>query len=91
MIYDIEFTDQVQKEIGRLKKSDIAAYSKLQKLLIELMEHPYTGTGRPEKMKYNPVEYYSRRITHKHRLVYSVDDEKIIVEVIQVSGHYGDK
>jgi toxin YoeB len=91
MIYEIEFTDQAQKEIALLKKSDLAAYTKLQKLLIELMEHPYTGTGKPERMKYDFSGYYSRRITHKHRLVYSVDDEKIVVEVLQVSRHYGDK
>jgi toxin YoeB len=55
------------------------------------MEHPYTGTGKPKPMKYEFSGCYSRRITKKHRLVYSVDDDKVIVLVLSVSGHYNDK
>ncbi|MDR1936992.1 MAG: Txe/YoeB family addiction module toxin [Tannerellaceae bacterium] len=73
------------------KKSDTVAYRKLQQLLLELMEHPYTGTGKPKPMKYEFSGCYSRRITKKHRLVYSVDDDKVIVLVLSVSGHYNDK
>jgi toxin YoeB len=59
------------------------------KLLDELIEHPATGTGKPEKMKY--ADCYSRRITKKHRLVYSIDNDKIVVLVLSASGHNDDK
>jgi len=39
------------------------------KLLDELIDHPTTGTGKPKKMKY--ADCSSRRITQKHRFVYS--------------------
>jgi toxin YoeB len=91
MIYKIRFTQQAEEDILRLKKSEISSYNKLQKLLFELVEHPYTGTGKPEKMKYNYLECYSRRITDKHRLVYKVFDKEIQVLVISAYKHYKDK
>ena len=50
MSYKIRFTAQAEEETKRLKKSEPAAYKKLQKLLMELIEHPYAGTGKPESM-----------------------------------------
>ncbi len=91
MIYKIEFTIDALSEIAILKKSEVAAYNKLQKLLLELMEHPYTGTGKPKQLKGDLSGCYSRRITQKHRLVYSVDNEKVIVLILSASGHYEDK
>jgi len=91
MIYELDFSDQVKKQISLLKKSDVFVYAKLQKLFVELMEHPRTGLGKPELMRYDFEGYYSRRITRRHRLVYRIDDERVIVEIIKVSGHYDDK
>ena len=44
-MYDLDFTEQSQKEIAKLRKSDAQGYKKLKALLVELSEHPYTGTG----------------------------------------------
>ncbi len=59
--------------------------------LDELTEHPTTGTGKPEVLKFGLSGFYSRRITQKHRLVYKVDNEQIIVLIISAIGHYIDK
>ena len=91
MIYELEFSERIIKQISLLKKSDVVVYMRLQKLLVELMEHPRTGSGKPELMKHDFEGCYSRRITRKHRLVYRIDDEIIIVEIVRVSGHYDDK
>ena len=55
------------------------------------MEHPSTGTGQPEQLKHHLTRLYSRRINHKHRLVYSIDDEIVIVHALSAWAHYGDK
>jgi len=55
------------------------------------MEHPRTGTGKPEMKKYNLAALYSRRISQKHRLVYQIRDETVTVIVITAAGHYNDK
>lgn len=90
-MYSLEFTESAKKDLSKLKRSENQAYKKLIKLLEELQEHPYTGTGQPEAMRYGYSGYYSRRISKKHRLIYRVDDVKIEVLVISTSGHYEDK
>lgn len=67
------------------------AFKKVKKLLEELIDHPYTGTGNPELLKYGYIGFYSRRISQKHRLIYSVNDNEIIVSVVSAKGHYNDK
>ncbi|KAA6331502.1 Toxin RelK [termite gut metagenome] len=92
MIYELEYTPVAFEEIEVLKKTgDKTVLRKFAKLLGELMEHPYTGTGKPELLKHNISGCYSRRITKKHRLVYQVNEDKIIVLILFVSSHYGDK
>ncbi len=46
------------------------------------MEHPLIRTGQPKPLKYNLTGIYSRRINGKHRLVYSIEEEKITVHVL---------
>ena len=92
MIYNIEYTKKACIEIAKLKKSDVLAYHKLVRLIKELHEHPRIGTRKPELMKYGELKgLWSRRITDKHRLVYSIKDSEIIVSVLTVKGHYDDK
>ncbi|MDL2312447.1 Txe/YoeB family addiction module toxin [Bacteroidales bacterium OttesenSCG-928-B11] len=91
MTYDLEFTDFAIEDIRRLKIDDRKAYEKLQRLLLELMDHPKTGTGKPKMLRHNYSGCYSRRVSQKHRLVYRIEEERITVLVLSVSGHYDDK
>lgn len=56
-----------------------------------MREHPTTGTGRPEQLKHYETSTWSRGITAKHRLIYRVYEEKILVIVLAFWGHYNDK
>lgn len=92
MTYRILISEDAEKDFLKLKKSgNKAAILKLNTLLNELREHPYSGTGKPEPLGANRAGQWSRRITDKHRLVYTVNDEEIIVHVISAIGHYDDK
>lgn len=92
MIYEIEFSELALDDIGKLRKAgEKAVLKKIDAFLDELQEHPYTGTGKPKPLGGNRFGQWSRRITDKHRLVYSVNDETIIVLIISASGHYDDK
>ncbi|MDH6343018.1 toxin YoeB [Parabacteroides sp. PFB2-12] len=90
-MYKIIISPNAKKDLAELQKADPPAFKKASKLLEELMLHPYTGTGKPKRLKHNYAGYYSRRITQKHRLVYTVNEEIITVLVISVSSHYNDK
>ena len=51
-------------------------------------DDPSQGIGKPEPLKYELEEMYSRRLSAKDRLIYSFDDKSIYVHAI--GGHYGD-
>jgi toxin YoeB len=91
-MYTLDITTQARKDIAYLKKNGgKAVTNKIEKLLVELMEHPKTGTGQVEQLKGNRQGQWSRRIDKKNRLIYSIDDEIVTVEVISAKGHYDDK
>ncbi len=91
-MYTLHITTQAKKDIAYLKKNGGKAVTKkIEKLLIELMEHPQTGTGQVEQLKGNRQGEWSRRIDKTNRLVYTINDEIVTVEVISAKGHYGDK
>ncbi len=92
MSYVLVFSKTAQDDLARHKKAgDKATLKKIEKLLLELLAHPYTGTGQPEMLKHDLAGLFSRRISKKHRLVYAVYPETQSVHVLSVAGHYGAK
>jgi toxin YoeB len=90
-MYSLSFSKNALIGLTKLKKSEPKAYDKAKKLIDELKEHPYTGTGHPERLKGTSVPTWSREITKKHRLVYEVVEAEITVYVLASYGHYDDK
>ena len=87
MAYQLDFTDQAKEDIAAHRKAgNKAVLNKLLKLLNELAEHPFTGTGKPEALKHELAGCWSRRINQEHRLVYQVTDD--VVYVLSTKGHY---
>jgi len=87
MAYHLDFSKQAQKDIDFHKKSgNKTVVNKLLVLFTELTEHPFTGTGKPEQLKYNLFGFWSRRINHEHRLVYEVNEDSVLVH--SAKGHY---
>ena len=86
--YKVTIKEKAQIDLGKLLHDEPKAYRKALHLISELYEHPRTGTGKPEKLH---TGYWSRRISQKHRLVYEIHDDEIVVIVITAYGHYGDK
>jgi len=92
MIYNIEFSFEAREDIERLKRTgDKKLLKKLYAIITELKEHPTTGTGKPELLKYYKTPTWSRRLSAKHRLVYRIYDESITVLILTSWGHYDDK
>ena len=91
MGYILDFTEEAKQDIKDLQRSSPVNYKKVVKLLVELMEHPTEGAGKPKPMKYGFTGCWSRRIDHKNRLVYKVENDIVTVTVLSALGHYGDK
>lgn len=92
MRYRLKLTDDAIEDVESFKKAgDKAALKRLAILLEELTEHPRSGKGQPEELKYNFSGCWSRRITNKHRLVYRIEEDQEIVIILYATGHYIDK
>ena len=57
-------------------------------LIEEIIRTPFTGSGKPEPLRFLGSDVWSRRITQEHRLVYLVRHERI--DFLQARYHYGD-
>ena len=90
-MYNLVFSRQSLQDITKLRKSEPAAFHKLSRLLDELKIHPYGGTGHPEQLKGTTIPTWSRRITSKHRLVYSIHENIVSVAILSAYGHYDDR
>ena len=87
--YQVIIKATAEKDLSKHKKSgDKASIKKILKILNVLKEHPYTGTGNPEELKYELSGFWSRRINKKDRLIYEVQEEVVTVFVVSAFGHY---
>ena len=90
--YLVELTDIARLHLLQHKKSgNQASIKKISKIILELSEHPFTGVGHPEELKHQLTGIWSRKINQKDRLIYTVNDAVVTVEVLTAIGHCGDK
>lgn len=68
---------------------DKKTLKKINTLIDAVKREPFKGLGEPEPLKANLSGYWSRKIDHKNRLVYSVEDSTIVV--ISCRFHYDDR
>ena len=67
-------------------KKDKIILKKIAELFVAISKQPFEGIGKPELLKGDLNGYWSRRINAEHRIVYAVDNEKIII--IACRTHY---
>lgn len=91
MTYELKIRHTVEKTISKWKKSNPQLHKKFVKIMEELIDHPMTGTGHPEALIGGNNIKWSRHITAHDRIIYNIFEDIVIVEVIQVEGHYNDK
>lgn len=92
MTYELVLMPEAEKHLKEWKKSgQKKTLKKIVNLFEELRQHPTTGTGHVEALKGNLTGLWSREINKGDRMIYGIEDDKIIVYVISLKGHYDDK
>ena len=93
MAYEVFLSEQAKGELAVIKRSgDKPTVKKIANMLVELQEHPRTGTGQVEHLKHFVFEEtWSRRINKQYRMIYEIHDTEVFVSVISLRSHYGDK
>ncbi|WPD21285.1 MAG: Txe/YoeB family addiction module toxin [Candidatus Electrothrix scaldis] len=83
----ILFEGNTWAEYEKLRSKDRRVHKNLCRILQEMQRNdPAQGTGKPEPLKYNLSGLWSRRISHKDRLVYTFDEQSI--SIFAIGGHY---
>jgi toxin YoeB len=67
-------------------KEDKKIARKIAELIKDIERNPTEGIGKPEPLKGNLQDHYSRRITEEHRLIYKIENDTIIIT--SCKGHY---
>ena len=87
--FKLKIEELAEKHIKQHYRSgDKACIKKIEKILVELSQNPYTGIGYPEALKYELSGFWSRRINQKDRMIYKVEEDIVTVFVISAMGHY---
>lgn len=90
-MYAIKFDDKVVKIIAKRKKSNPTLHKKLVTVILAIAENPRHGIGHPEPLVGGSDVIYSRRISARDRIIYSINDNEVFVIIIELEGHYDDK
>ena len=87
----IIFTEKSLEEYMYWQTQDRKTLKKINILIKDINRNPFEGIGKPERLKGDLGNYWSRRIDESNRLVYCVNIEIGIIEIYQCRGHYDDK
>ncbi len=84
----IGFSDRGWEDYLYWQKTEKKILKRINLLLADIQRNPCSsdGLGKPERLKDNLQSYFSRRITSEHRLVYTINNDLIIIA--QCRYHY---
>ncbi len=85
----IIFEFKAWQDYVNIEKTDRKTFAKINRLIKDIVTDAKNGIGKPEPLKHDLKDYFSRRIDKQNRIIYKATDNEIII--ISVKGHYFDK
>ena len=61
------------------KSGNTIILKRIRQLIEAIQNNPFDGIGKPEKLKHNWSEWYSRRINDEHRIIYKFEQNKLTI------------
>lgn len=83
---DVRFRPTGWEDLLYWQEADKKLFRKLVRLIGEVQRDPFTGIGKPERLKGDLSGYWSRRIDDEHRLVYRATEKEVVI--IKAGYHY---
>ncbi len=81
-----EWTDQAWEDYLYWFTQDKKTLKRINQLIQDIDRNGHDGIGKPEPLKHNLQGYWSRRIDDTNRLIYRIEDGKIVI--YQCRNHY---
>lgn len=89
--YSVALSDEARKHLKLWHKSgNKVVIKRIERIIRELEEHPQTGIGKPEQLKYQMTGLWSRKLDDKNRIVYDIRESEVSVYILSAKGHYTD-
>ena len=82
----LDFEKNAFEDFQYWVKFDKKKALKILQLLEDIQKEPFVGIGKPEPLKFNLSDCWSRRIDLEHRLVYKV--ENFVIKILSCRYHY---
>jgi toxin YoeB len=76
---NVIFTKSGWEEYLFWQENDKKMLKRVNDLIKEISRTPYSGRGKPEQLKFDMSNMWSRRIDLRHRIVYQIIDEDILI------------
>jgi toxin YoeB len=76
---NVAFTESAWADYIWFQAHDRRLLKRINGLIKESLRTPFEGTGKPERLRADLTGYWSRRIDDEHRLVYTVDNDHLII------------
>lgn len=86
MIKILAWTQESWSDYLHWQKQDKKTLKRINSLIKDAQRNPFDGIGKPEPLKANLSGFWSRRIDETNRLVYTVDDNQLVI--ISCRYHY---
>jgi toxin YoeB len=58
---------------------DKKTLKRINKLISDTQRSPFEGIGKPEPLRENLSDFWSRRIDDSHRLIYAIDESTLTI------------
>ena len=82
----IKFLPQGWEDYLYWQQKDKAVLRRINQLIKDIQRSPFQGIGKPESLKPDFKDAWSRRITDEHRLVYGIEPDTLVI--LQCRFHY---
>lgn len=86
MLKTLSWTREAWSDYLYWQTQDRKTLKRINKLIVETLRSPFEGIGKPEPLKENLADFWSKRIDETHRVVYAIDDNELTI--ISCRYHY---
>ena len=73
------FVDESWEDYLYWQRTNIKVLKRINELLKDISRNPFSGIGKPERLKYKYKGFWSRKIDSEHRLIFRVNENNILI------------
>ena len=88
-VYVFEFSKKARDDYQYWEENNPKQLIRIAKLIEAIISTPFSGIGKPKALGYDYEGSWSRRIDSVHRIIYSVEKDRVVI--LSLRGHYDDK